>query len=278
MTDIRLLVLDIDGTIAGRANQVTDGVKAAIAAVQAKGIQVAIATGRMYQSAARFHADVGSTLPLMAYQGAIIKDPRSGKLYRHTPLSRMHTLALLQALAALESDQKLSIHLYIDDQLHVRSILNETQDYADRSGVNPIAVGDLMTFIEQQQMLETTKLLALSPDPAVVTDVLMRLKQTYAPEELYLTQSVSTFFEATHPLSNKGEAVKFMAEDLLGLTRDQVMTVGDNFNDFEMLRYAGVGVAMGDAHEGVKAIADWVAPSVEADGVVAAINRFLLMA
>ena len=276
MTDIRLLVLDIDGTIAGHSNQVTAGVKEAIAAVQAKGIQVAIATGRMYRAAVRFHTAVGSTLPLMSYQGALIKDPTSGKVYRHTPLSRMHTLALLEALATLEAEQQLSIHLYIDDQLHVRTILAETQDYADRSGVEPVAVGDLMTFLQRQQSIETTKLLALSPNPAVVTDILKRLQQIYSAQELYLTQSVATFFEATHPSSNKGSAVKFLAEDLLGFTAQQVMTVGDNFNDLEMLRYAEIGVAMGDAPSGVKAIADWTAPSVEADGVVEAIHRFLL--
>ena len=70
--------------------------------------------------------------------------------------------------------------------------------------------------------------------------------------------------------------MKYLAEELLDLTPDQVMTVGDNFNDYEMIRYAGVGVAMGDAPDGVKAIADWVAPSVEADGVVSAIEQFIL--
>ncbi|MEM6521597.1 MAG: HAD hydrolase family protein, partial [Cyanobacteria bacterium P01_C01_bin.70] len=70
--------------------------------------------------------------------------------------------------------------------------------------------------------------------------------------------------------------VQYLAEELLGLTSDQVMTVGDNFNDYEMLQYAGVGVAMGDAPEGVKSIADWVAPSVEDDGVVTAIEQFIL--
>ncbi|MFM7372484.1 MAG: HAD family hydrolase, partial [Sphaerospermopsis kisseleviana] len=73
--DIKLLVLDIDGTIAGHDNQVSDTVQQAIKAVQAKGIQVAIATGRMYCSALRFHQDIQSNLPLVAYQGAWIQDP-----------------------------------------------------------------------------------------------------------------------------------------------------------------------------------------------------------
>ncbi|MDB9527770.1 Cof-type HAD-IIB family hydrolase [Oscillatoria sp. CS-180] len=276
MTNIRLLVLDIDGTIAGRSNEVTDGVRDAIAEVQAKGVQVAIATGRMYRSALRFHQAVRSPLPLMSYQGALIKDPIAGKVYRHTPLSRQHTLGLLAELATLEAEDKLSIHLYINDQLHVRQILTDTKEYAARSGIEPIAVGDLATYLQTEESIETTKLLALSPDPTVITDLLAQFKQLYLPEELYLTQSVATFFEATHPLSNKGSAVQYLTEDLLNLNADQVMTVGDNFNDFEMIRYAGVGVAMGDAPDGVKAIADWVAPSVEEDGVVSAIEQFIL--
>jgi hydroxymethylpyrimidine pyrophosphatase-like HAD family hydrolase len=54
------------------------------------------------------------------------------------------------------------------------------------------------------------------------------------------------------------------------------MTIGDNFNDLEMLHYAGIGVAMGDAPEPVKQAADWVAPGVEQDGVAAALEQFLL--
>ncbi|MGC8713558.1 MAG: HAD-IIB family hydrolase, partial [Leptodesmis sp.] len=86
----------------------------------------------------------------------------------------------------------------------------------------------------------------------------------------------ATFFEATNPLVNKGTAVQYLAEEYLGLKPENVMTIGDNFNDVEMIQYAGIGVAMGNAPDGVKAMADWVAPTVEEDGVVAAIEQFLL--
>ena len=81
--DIKLLVLDIDGTIAGHSNQINEQVLKAIRSAQAKGIQVAIATGRMYCSALRFHQAVNSTLPLLAYHGAWIKDPATDKIYQH---------------------------------------------------------------------------------------------------------------------------------------------------------------------------------------------------
>ncbi|MEO0536804.1 MAG: Cof-type HAD-IIB family hydrolase [Cyanobacteria bacterium P01_A01_bin.123] len=272
---IKLLVLDIDGTLAGESNQVEVPVIEAIRAVQAKGIQVAIATGRMYGSALRFHQAVGSTLPLMAYQGAYIKDPLTQTLYRHTPLPRNYALALLAELTPMELDQQLSIHLYIDDRLHVREIIEDTKDYAARSQIDPVAAGDLSTFLNTNAAIQTTKLLALSAEPALVTTLLNQLRQLYPPSELYFTSSTTNFFEVTHPQANKGAAVKYIAEELLDLRADQVMTVGDNFNDLEMLQYAGIGVAMGDAPDGVKTAADWVAPSVEDHGVAAAIEEFL---
>lgn len=274
--DIRLLVLDIDGTLAGESNQISPRVLTAIQEVQGRGIAVAIATGRMYQAALRFHQSVGSTLPLMAYQGAFIKCPRTDTLHRHTPLPRALALDLLAYLAPMEAQQDLSIHLYIDDQLHVRAVIEDTQAYAERSGVDPLAVGDLATLMHRQNHLETTKLLALSGNTALISQILADLEQRYASDDLYLTRSVDYFVEATHPLANKGEAVRFVAEDLLDLKPDQVMTVGDNFNDLEMLRYAGIGVAMGDAPLPVQQAADWVAPGVEDDGVAAAIEQFLL--
>jgi Cof subfamily protein (haloacid dehalogenase superfamily) len=274
--DIRLLVLDIDGTLAGDSNQIRPRVLEQIQAVQARGIPVAIATGRMYQGALRFHQSVASTLPLLAYQGAFIKDPRTQKLFRHSPLPRQLALEILTYLAPLEAQAALSIHLYINDELHVRTIIDDTKTYAARSGVSPIAAGDLHQLLLQNPDLETTKLLALSAQTEIIADLIAKLGQRYRPEEVYLTRSVSSFFEATHPHGNKGAAVQYLAEELLDLKPSQVMTVGDNFNDLEMIQYAGIGVAMGDAPKPVQAVADWVAPGVEADGVAAAIEQFLL--
>jgi len=274
--NIRLLVLDIDGTIAGQSNQISLRVREAIRQVQQRGIEVAIATGRMYQSALRFHQALGSTLPLMAYQGAYIKHPQSQTLHRHTPLPRQLALEILAFLAPLEAQQELSIHLYIDDQLHVRAIIDDTEAYAERSGIRPVAAGDLTQLLERNTAIETTKLLTLSNNIPLLSDLLDKLSHRYPDTDLYLTRSVEYFVEATHAQANKGEAVRYLAEELLDLKPDQVMTVGDNFNDLEMLRYAGLGVAMGDAPAAVKQAADWVAPGVEQDGVAVALEQFLL--
>ncbi|MGI8502794.1 MAG: Cof-type HAD-IIB family hydrolase [Hassallia sp.] len=271
-TDIKLLVLDIDGTIAGESNDISQAVIEAIAAVKAKGIQVAIATGRMYRSALRFHSRINSTLPLLAYQGAWIQDPITQKIHRHLAVSREMAEKLLDYFEQPELRSLLSVHFYINDELYVRELTRESQIYAQRSGINPIVVGDLRSTLNN----EPTKILALCDDTDIIKQMLGNLRSQYTPAELYLTTSVATFFEATNPLVNKGTAVRYLAEEMLGLQRTNVMTIGDNFNDLEMLEYAGIGVAMGNAPEEVQAIVTWVAPSVEKDGAATAIEKFLL--
>jgi len=270
--DIKLLVLDIDGTIAGVENEIRQPVIHAIRAAQAKGIKVAIATGRMYCAALRFHEAVGSTLPLLAYQGAWIQEPATQTIHRHWTVPKSLVLQLLDYFEQPELRSLLSVHFYINDQLYVRELTPETKEYAKRSGVQPIPVGDLRTAL----IAEPTKVLALSDDTALITTLLGSLQSRYTPAELYLTKSVATFFEATNPLVSKGTAVRYLAEEYLGLKAENVMAIGDNFNDVEMIEYAGIGVAMGNAPDAVKALANWVAPDVEKDGSAAAIEEFLL--
>lgn len=270
--DIRLLVLDIDGTIAGKSNDIREPVLRAIAAAQKKGIQVAIATGRMYRSALRFHQIVGSTLPLIAYQGAWIQDPLTQTLHRHWSVPKQQVAQLLDYFETPALRSLLSVHFYIHDDLYVRELTPETQAYTQRSGIVPIAVGDLRTTLAT----EPTKVLALSDDIELIDSLLGSLQKQYTPAELYLTKSVATFFEATNPAANKGTAVKYLAEEVLGLQPENVMTIGDNFNDVEMIEYAGIGIAMGNAPEAVQLRSQWVAPSVEQDGAAAAIEEFLL--
>lgn len=225
----------------------------------------------MYCSALRFHQEIGSTLPMLAYQGAWIQDPATEKIYQHLPLSGAMAEQLLDYFETEPMRALLSVHFYINDQLYVREITPETKLYAQRAGIVPIAVGDLRQVLSSQP----TKVLALCEDTTIIDQLLGSLRQQYTPAELYLTKSVATFFEATHPGANKGTGVRYLAESILGLAAHNVMAIGDNFNDLEMLEYAGLGVAMGNAPKDVQAIANWVAPGVEEDGAAAAIEAFL---
>ncbi|MBK4731805.1 HAD family phosphatase [Oxynema sp. CENA135] len=271
--DIRLLVLDIDGTIAGVSNQVSDRVKQAIAEAQRQGVSVAIATGRMYRSALRFYREIGSTLPLIAYQGAWIADPTEDRRHGHWPLASEIALELLDEFDRPEVRSLFSVHCYIDDRLYVRELTPASRAYGDRTGVEPIAVGDLRSVVADSA---PTKVLALGHEIEVISQLLDTFRRRYRGGELYLTQSHDYFLEAGNPQVNKGVAVRYLTEEILGLSAANVMAIGDNFNDLEMLDYAGIGVAMGNAPDAVRAVGDWLAPSVDRDGVAAAIEEFIL--
>jgi Cof subfamily protein (haloacid dehalogenase superfamily) len=269
--DIRLLVLDIDDTIAGKSNTVSDGVKAAIKLVQSQGIKVALATGRMYHSAKRFHDLIASDLPIVAYNGAWIQCPLTGIRHHHFPVASDIALQLLDYFEQPYWLKKLEIHCYMDDSLYVREITQKTDIYRKRSGMEALVVEDLRSILAQ----ETTKMLAIGKAQDI-GELLSNLQEIYNREKLYLTQSTPIYFEATHPQASKGFGVRFLAEELLQIKSHQVMAIGDNFNDLEMLEYAGVSVAMGNAPEAVKEVSEWVTSDVENDGVAVAIEKFLL--
>jgi Cof subfamily protein (haloacid dehalogenase superfamily) len=270
--DIQLLVVDIDGTIAGESNDISPPVLEALLNVQAHGIPVTIATGRMFCSAKRFHQTVQSQLPLIAYQGAWVQDVTEDDPMQHWKLTPPQVTYLLDYFEQPHLRDRLEVHLYIGDRLHVRDITARTESYSSRSGIEPIAVGDLRSTLETAP----TKLLALSSDTDLVQACLTELKSLTPPHPWHLTTSVATFLEVTHPEANKGSAVKYLAETVMGLQAHQVMTIGDNCNDLEMLAYAGIGVAMGDAPAIVKQQADWVTGSAEEDGVSQILNALLL--
>jgi Cof subfamily protein (haloacid dehalogenase superfamily) len=272
--EIRLLVLDIDGTIAGKSNQVSERVKQAVKAAQAKGVRVGIATGRMYKSALRFHREIGADVPIMAYQGAWIQDPTSGTIHRHSPVPVDTARELIDYFEQPQLLDRLSVHVYRDDCLYVRKIDTDTELYIGRSGIGVTPIADLRSAL----IGRPTKILAMSEDIALIQRLLTDLRQRYSPAELHVTTSVPIFLETTQAGVDKGSAIDYIAKELLGITAANVLAVGDNYNDVEMLGYAGIGVAMGNAPTDVQAVADWVAPDIDADGAAVAIEKFILNA
>ncbi len=268
---IKLAIVDIDGTIAGDSNQVSPRVKQAIAAAQAQGVRVGIATGRMYKSALRFHHEIGADMPLIAYQGAWIQDPATGTIHRHSPVPIAIAKELIDYFEQSDLFDRLSIHVYRDDCLYVREVNPDTKLYIGRSGIEVIPTPDLRTVLTDRP----TKILAMSSDIALIQSLLTELRQRYSPSELHVTTSVPIFLETTQAGVNKGTAIDYLVQDL-GITAENVLAIGDNYNDVEMLAYAGIGVAMGNAPADVQALGNWVAPDIEADGVAVAIEKFIL--
>jgi hypothetical protein len=99
--DIRLLVLDIVGTIVRESNRIRESVIQAIHSVQRRGVEVALPTGRLYRSSLHAYESLSSTLPLICYEGALIREPNTGFVHRHWPFETRIAGQMLDYLARL---------------------------------------------------------------------------------------------------------------------------------------------------------------------------------
>ncbi len=269
--DIRLLVLDLDGTIVDDSNHIRDSVVQAVDAVKRRGVAVAIATGRRYQSSLPAGDLIGATLPLICYEGGIIRERNTGFTHRHWALAPQVVSQILDHTERLSLAGRLSVHFYIEDDLYVSNLNDASNKFLEGSTVIPIVMSDLRPLLNQA----TSKVMVLSDDVEIITRLSTQLKNSDSRTRIKQYKSI-TLLEAFHPTANKRSAVRYLAEEMMALGPENVMAIGDDFTDIEMLEYAGVGVAMGDAPAAVKSCADWITTTIEQDGVARAVERWIL--
>jgi Cof subfamily protein (haloacid dehalogenase superfamily) len=267
--DVRLLVLDIDGTIVDESNRIRDSVIQAIHSAQRRGVAVAIATGRRYPSALHAYHSIGSTLPLICYEGALIREPKTGFVHRHWHLEPRVAAQILDYAAQL--GDRLSVHFHVQDELYVSNLNSASIKFFEGSKVEPIVVGDLRQLLNPA----TTKVIVLGDDFQLIARLSSRLKNSHCRTQIRQYKSI-TVLEAFHPIVNKRLALTYLTEEILGLRPENVIAIGDDFTDIGMLQYAGIGVAMGNAPAALKRFADWVTTTIEQDGVARAVERFIL--
>ena len=262
---IKLIAIDMDDTLLNDQQQVTERTQRAIRQALDLGVQVAIATGRMFRSALPFAMELGIRLPLITYNGAMIRELESGKTLFHRPIEP----DLARELADLFYQRGWYLQKYVDDILYVAELDDNAKFYADYARVEAIPLGR-----EFFQMSEApTKMLSMG-DAAELDAIRTEVSSHYG-DRLYLASSKKRYLEMVDIQVNKGEAVAFLAKQL-GIDKDQVMAIGDSMNDVDMIEFAGCGVAMGNAQAAVQAAADFITAANTADGVAVAIEKFVL--
>lgn len=265
MDKIKLVAMDLDGTMLSKESTITRRVKDVVAAVRAAGVYVTISTGRMFSSAVRFARELGLEEPLITYQGALVKDYISGRVLRYLPLPRVYARDIITRV------QQLGYHMngYLGDRLVVEEANEIGRRYAARNGVDMEVVGDFNEYFHE----DPTKLVVIAEEEQV-TELMAELLPVYQGK-VHLSKSLTGFLEFSHPLATKGEALAYLAE-YLNVPQAGVMAIGDSYNDVEMLQYAGVGVAVANAKEDVKLVADYITSESYGDGVAEALEKCVL--
>lgn len=270
----RMLVVDIDGTLIGSSHLVTPRVRAALRAALDRGVLVTLATGRWFRSAQPIAADLGIEIPIILHNGALVKDSLTGEILDHCHLP----VDLARGAAEIIRRHGLQPLVY-ENAFGGEWLLAGPPD-----GDTPTAARYLATKQWLRRVAPEELLAGGDPLELVVADDAPRADPLIAELErgpwrtvtsMSLAVPAARFVEVLAPECSKTRAILRLGQRF-GIGLDEVMVVGDNFNDLDMIEAAGLGVAMGNAPEAVRASAGWVAPDVEADGLAVAVERYVL--
>jgi len=266
-TDIKLIALDIDGTIMDKACRISGRVKKAISKASEKGVYVLLATGRMYSATAYIGRELNLKTPLVVYQGSLVREfYKSDKILLHYSLDT----ALAYRLIRDARKKDVQINVYLNDKIYVENESPILQEYVDKRTV-PFYKADCF---ENMENFLPTKIIVMDYDSAKVEDLEKEFRGKYA-QELNITKSTDYFCEFINKKCSKASGIMFLAEKW-GIKNSEIMAIGDHDNDREMLDIAKIGVAMGNSHENLQKIADHVTDTVDNDGAALAIEKFVL--
>ncbi|MGG7325512.1 Cof-type HAD-IIB family hydrolase [Clostridium baratii] len=271
---IKLICIDMDGTLLKDKKTVSEENLNSIKLAIKKGVKVLITTGRIYDCAKMYSEKIGLDTPIIASNGAFIgyKD----KVIYNNPLKKEDILKFLEVTKkhGLKAYLTANFGIISEEELaedHVYKILNKT--LKDEEKVKLIVSDNIKEEIEKFDG-EILK--------GVCADKNNKVNLIKAREELEslntnmeIVSSWNDNFEVMRNGSTKGDAVRYLA-NYFGIDKEEVMCIGDSENDLSMIKYAGIGVAMGNASEDIKRVADYVTDTNVNDGVAKAINKFVL--
>ena len=270
MADIKLIALDLDGTLLNSKKEISPRTRAAIDAALAKGVRVALASGRSRRGIMHVAEELELEKKhglIVAWNGAHVEDLTSGEV--------LHQRLLPEGIVGELCDYA---------KAHDMAIMTY-----DREGVS-ISETPEDEYIVYEAVSNRIPQRRVESLPAEVTYPLNKMLLTFHPSRLAALEpemqahfagridvyhSEPYFLEAMPLNCTKATALEMLL-DKLGLTRENLMVCGDSGNDLAMIRFAGLGVAMDNADADVKAQADYVTASNDEDGVALVIERFVL--
>jgi len=263
---IRLVAIDLDGTLVNDALTIHERDLAAVKAATATGVHVVIATGRMFRSSLPYARMLGLTGPIINYQGAVIRDITSEEVLYKCEL----TVEMQQRVLGLAEPRDWHVNAYVDEKVYTERARPEADLYERISGVPYETVGSLSSWVSR----DSTKMVLVDLDQAGVPQRMAELTE-WIGSVARVTRSLAWFVEVINPQVSKARALALVAARL-GVAQADVCAIGDNKNDEEMISWAGFGVAMGDAPSEVKQIARHVTRTVNEAGVADVFERFVL--
>ncbi|OOH90677.1 hydrolase [Pasteurellaceae bacterium 15-036681] len=249
---------DIDGTLVNSQHQISTQTERAIKHILALNIPFILVSARPPLAMTAYMQQLNNRNPLIAFSGALILDENLKPLYSVT-IEEADQIALDNELAKFS-------HLSVNHFLHSDWFTNDPEHPAVKREETIVQLNALK---KPEQLICANKVLVIG-DANDIVQLEQQLKQQFP--QLSIHRSQAQHLEIMHKDASKAKAIRFM-ENILAIRREEVIAFGDNYNDLDMLEYAGLGVAMANAPEPIKQAAKRVTSSNDDDGVALVLNE-----
>lgn len=267
----KLLVVDVDGTLLDKNGALSAEDREALAKVSHSGIRVSLSTGRASQACRKLIDQLSLDGYHMFSDGALVSDPAKGEEVYAQPIST----ALARQIVEFIHRHEMNMDLFSSSRYFVERETWATDIRREFFGLQPVMV-DFNQLWQKERIIKGT-LLVRSPEEKAKAE---RFRQHFSRRLSFSMTKTPAYPEIdfinvlTIGVSKK-KALEALARHL-EIAMAEIMAIGDGANDVSILSSVGLGVAMGNAPDEVKAVADYVTRDVDHSGVAAAIKRFLL--
>ncbi len=261
-----LLAVDLDGTLLSKNGELEPHVIREFKRVSDLGVRYMLATGRLTIAARRFAESLGSDLPIVACNGALVEDS-DGKIIFTIPMSKK---AIVDVINAVRMIPGFSLHFFTPRGILALRMSEVLRFYMEYIKVEVKIVKKLDEIFKERDII---KLLILSETPRLV-DMYLPFLKSYLNGKVYITRSFPTYVEVVDPKANKGVALERLLS-YLGYSLDDVMAFGDSENDVEVFKRVGFSVAVANAVPALRKYADYISFNSFGDGVVEALRLFV---
>lgn len=274
---IKLLALDIDGTLLNRKSKVTPRVREALDQAQSQGVQIALVTGRRFSSARPIVEELELAIPLVSHNGALTKNITTLETIQYHPFANATACEVIRAGREFQADI-----ICCDDPDGMGKMVMEgfspenraLEMYLKKYWDSVVEVPDLLGYLQHDpiQIMFSGRCDHMDEFAQVLETMLGERAKVFLTRYRKLDL---TIMDVLSPAASKGEAVAHLAA-MHGIEQQEVMAIGDNHNDLPMLRYAGVGVVMANAEDELKQLGFAITASNEEDGVAVAVEKYIL--
>jgi len=273
----KLICIDMDGTLLNSKKRISEVTINALKAAHNTGVQIVITTGRIYCNAAYYSDLIGVTSPVIAANGAIIREKDKEEPIYKAIIPQVVNLKILE----LCNKYKVYPNFQASNDIYggngLISFLLYYFVYKTKSknhkvkihGINSVEKWNEILSVHEQEIIKCEIYDRHRSKINKIKEALQELDQ------LEVVSVGHNGIDITCKNVCKGTAVKALA-DYYKIKRDEIIAIGDNDNDIEMIEYAGLGVAMGNSRTSIKNIADYVTATNDEDGVAKVINKFIL--